>query len=183
MATTTLAPTSQMTTTTLAPIQAHTANIASVAEDIIASVIESGTTSNVATMKDSQRAMAESSLWSNSSAPFVSDTSSTHSMSAAPIVLFSRVVPPSASASGPASPAVTGIPFSCPVAANSHVDQIVGQYRLDYLVLCNTAVTTADRVGKPINTEDAMSYAVRYSSINAAAGELILFCCIFYTLH
>jgi hypothetical protein len=94
-------------------------------------------------------------------------------MSAAPIVLFSRVVPPSASASGPPSPAVTGIPFSYPAAANSHVDQIVRQYRLDYLVLCNTAVTTADRVGKPINTEDAMSYAARYSSINAAAGNLI----------
>jgi hypothetical protein len=47
-----------MTTTTFAQVQARAANFAAVAQDIIASVIESGTTYDVAKTKNSQRVTA-----------------------------------------------------------------------------------------------------------------------------
>jgi hypothetical protein len=69
--------TTQMATTTLAPIQvrqARAVNIVTVAEDIVASVMESGTTPDEATATNSQRLMAESGLANACSCKMVDPT-------------------------------------------------------------------------------------------------------------
>ncbi|KAH7397314.1 hypothetical protein BKA66DRAFT_239295 [Pyrenochaeta sp. MPI-SDFR-AT-0127] len=76
-----------------------------------------------------------------------------------------------ANSSSTSIPVVTAIPFSCPDAIDKRVDQIVGDFRLDYLVLCNTELITRDRIGSPIAVESETSCAAQCSLVNAQSGQ------------
>jgi hypothetical protein len=79
----------QTATTTLAPVMARAANIAAAAEDIIASVVESGTTANdvASPTKNSQRLQAEQGLSTACSCKLVDPTSTvTESYALPPVV-------------------------------------------------------------------------------------------------
>ena len=79
----------QTATTTLAPVMARAANIAAAAEDIIASVVESGTTTNdvAESTKNSQRVAAEQGLSTACSCKLVDPTSTiTKSYALPPVV-------------------------------------------------------------------------------------------------
>ena len=74
-------------TTTMAPIMARAANIAAVAEDIIESVIASGTTSEASSTKNEQRIQAESGLANACSCKMVDPTATvTQSFAVPPVV-------------------------------------------------------------------------------------------------
>jgi hypothetical protein len=79
----------QTATTTLAPVMARAANMAAAAEDIIASVVESGTTANNVTSstKNSQQLQAEQGLSTACSCKLVNPTSTiTESYALPPVV-------------------------------------------------------------------------------------------------
>jgi hypothetical protein len=73
--------------------------------------------------------------------------------------------------SAPPAATVTALPFTCPDAANTNTDQVVGNLKLDYLVYCDTEIMTEDRVGAPIDTDSATSCAAQCSALNARSGQ------------
>ncbi|KAL6709912.1 hypothetical protein ACN47E_000697 [Coniothyrium glycines] len=240
--------------TTVAAVQKRAANILAVAEDVIASVIESGTAAPT-TSKSSQRLQAEAGLANACSCKMVDPTATETSFFTVPPVydtvgvrkvfvarvtdtkvftatttvtvvsedslsagtsaastvvssdpstenaastesrgssmseatvpsvsaLSSTILPMTTSAplsagNGTAtdstSPIVTAIPFSCPENAGQRIEQVVDGVRLDYLVLCNTQLVTADRRGFPvISVEDETACAAQCSVINARTGQ------------
>ncbi|CAO2647646.1 Nn.00g085680.m01.CDS01 [Neocucurbitaria sp. VM-36] len=211
----------QTTTTTTPALAVRAANIAAVAEDIIESVIASGTTEAATASKNWQRVQAESGLANACSCKMVDPTATVTSSFALPPVFttvgfrkiilvsttdtrvftalttvtvasdengatstavsdtaasstalsWSMSVSNATSSASTEAAVVTAIPFSCPDAADSSVDQVVGDFKLDYLVLCNTELITQDRVGKPISVDDETSCAAQCSLVNAQGGQ------------
>ncbi|KAI8931729.1 hypothetical protein NX059_011372 [Plenodomus lindquistii] len=215
-------------TTTMAPMARRAANIAAIAEDVIESVIESGS-AVVTSSKSPQRLQAESGLANACSCKMVNPTATVTSSFTVPPVyttvgvrkvyvvrttetrIFTSTttvtlsaslsprtsdadtptsqgsdasitaappatrrtetdVPVSSSASSGVS-VVTAIPFTCPDDAGKRVDQVVGGYRLDYIVLCDTEIVTQDRIGFPITVDSETACAAQCSLVNAQTGQ------------
>ncbi|KAH9879685.1 hypothetical protein IAQ61_001504 [Plenodomus lingam] len=101
----------------------------------------------------------------------VSQTSDASITAAPPATRLTGTDLPASSPVSSGNPVVTAIPFTCPDDAGKRVDQVVGGYRLDYLVLCNTEAVTQDRIGFPIAVDSGTACTAQCSLVNAQSGQ------------